>query len=86
MNVDDRASSLLVWEREVKLSIKPTRPSECGVNGVWSVRSSYYNDLATAVHAVHEREQRGNNGGMNLLLFAGSDGSKSYNGVLTAGA
>lgn len=73
MDIDDLASSVDIRQREVELSVEPTGATQGGVDRVGTIRRTDDDDLSSAVHAVHQREQGRNNRSMDLLLLAAAD-------------
>ena len=51
-----------------ELSVEAARPSQCGVDGVDLVGRPDDDDLAAVVQPVHQRQQRGHDGAVDLVL------------------
>ena len=61
--------SVKVRQREVELPVESARSPERGIDGVRTVRGADDDDLSTVVHAVHQREERRHDGGVDLVLL-----------------
>lgn len=58
------------WQREEKLPVKTSRPSQCRVDGVDSVGGSDEQHITTVLEPVHQGQQGGHDGGVDLVLLA----------------
>ena len=61
-------------QREDELPIKPSWSPQRRVYGVYPVGGSNDHNLSAAVKTVHERQQGGHNGGVDLVLTTGTNG------------
>lgn len=52
----DFHSADFVGNTDVDFTVESASTTECGINRVWSVGCSDYNNLATALSAIHQRE------------------------------
>lgn len=66
-------NNLSGWEGKEKFSIKSSRSSQSWVNGIDPISCSNDNNLPTAVQTIHEGEKSGHNGGVDLVLSAGTN-------------
>ena len=55
-------------ERKVKLTVEPARPSQRGIHRVRAVRGRDHHHAAPRAQAVHEREQGGDDGAVDLIV------------------
>lgn len=62
-----------------KLAIKAPRPAQCWVNGIDAVGCANDNNLASAVKSIHESQQCGHDGGMDLILLLAANRCKAIN-------
>ena len=76
-NAQNLLPRLKTRQREIELPIEPARPPQSGIDRVRPIGRTDHDDLATPVHAVHEREQRRHDRCVDLVLFGGADGREA---------
>ena len=55
-------------KREHEFSVKSTRSPESRIDGVYSIGGSNHDDFPTVVQSIHESQQGGDNGAVDLVL------------------
>ena len=66
MDVDDFRTSVLIWDADLKFSIKTARSSESGVYGISPVGSPDHHDIIPALHSIKQGEELGDNSSFDL--------------------
>lgn len=66
-----------VRKSKLKFPVKPARSPQGRINSINSVGSTNDHYLPSAVQAIHEGQQCGYNGTMNLILSTGTHRSQS---------
>ena len=66
VDVDDFRTSVLIWDADLKFSIKTARSSKSGVYGISPVRGPDHHDIIPALHSIQQGEELGNNSSFDL--------------------
>lgn len=79
VNLQDLLARLSVRESKQELPVEAAGPPQRWVNGVQPVSGADHHNLTAGIQAVHQNQQRGHDGAVDVVLPAGANWSQAVN-------